>query len=91
MAGAPLLGLFGRDYARRHVDLVTNQHKRKPAPLPHIRIVHELIQPPLQVLEAAGLTHIKGQQTAVCAAVERRAQALESLWCVGTKISAMIR
>lgn len=62
-----------------HVHLVAQHHKRKPFRIFHIRVIHELLLPSAEVLEALQVIHGEREQAAVGSSVEWCAQGLEAL------------
>jgi len=61
------------------VDLVADDNKREVLGISRTRLDEELVSPALQCLESVGNGHVVDQDAAVGAAVERYAQALETL------------
>lgn len=62
-----------------HVYLIAEHHKGEPLRVFNIRVVHELLLPAAEVLEALQVVHGECEQAAVGTSVERRAQRLKAL------------
>jgi len=76
---APLPSVLPRNLPLRHVQLVAQHHEGEAVRLLHVGVIRELLLPVGQVAEALPVVHAEGEQAAVGAAVERRAEAAEAL------------
>lgn len=76
---APPLHVLPRHLPVRHVHLVAQQHKWEVVGVFHVGVIRELFLPVSQVAKTLSVVQAEGEQAAVGAPVERRAQAAEAL------------
>ena len=76
---APLAHVLARHLPLGHVQLVAQHHEGERVGVLDVGVVRKLLLPVGQVVEALAVVHAEGEQAAVGAAVEGRAQAAEAL------------
>lgn len=76
---APLAHFLARNLSLCHVQFVAQNHKGEVVGVLDIRVISELFLPVSQVAEALPVVEAEGEQAAVRATVERRAEAAEAL------------
>lgn len=75
----PLPHILPRHLPLGHIQFVAQYHKREVVRVLNISVISELFLPVGQVAEALSVIKAEGEQAAVRAAVERRAEAAEAL------------
>lgn len=76
---APLPSVLPRHLPLGHIQFVAQHHKGEVVGVLYVSVISELLLPVGQVVEALSVVHAEGEQAAVGAAVERRAEAAEAL------------
>lgn len=79
VVAAPPLRVLRRHLPVGHVHLVTQHHEREVVRVFDVSVICELLLPVSQVAKALPVVQAEGEQAAVGAAVERRAEAAEAL------------
>lgn len=75
----PLSSVLPRHLTLRDIQFVSQHHKGEAVGVLYVSIVSKLLLPVRQVLETLSVVQAEGEQAAVGAAVERRAEAAETL------------
>lgn len=76
---APLPNILPRDLTLWNIQLVPQYHKGEVVGLLYVSVVRELLLPVRQIVEALSVVQTEGEEAAVRAAVERRAETAETL------------